>query len=154
MPTPYERIYANILPKFKSYDIPMMDPDEVKEMLRDYLTPATVKFYVCKKDLSDRDDSLEQFNEELSDTEVDIIGNYLVLEYIDSNYIRVPTVLKATLSSSDFNAFSPANLLDKMILMHTTFLSENETLLSRYSWMNKWEELQKKREAGASSWIV
>ena len=64
-----------------------------------------------------------------------ILSNYLLLEYIDSTYIRTPTLLKVNLSSSDFNAFSPANMLDKLMAMHKTYLSENETLLSRYAWM-------------------
>lgn len=136
MPTPYEKIYANILPKFRSYEIPIMTEAEVKDCLHDYLIPAAAKFHVCHKDLNDRDDDLEQFNVELSDIEIEIISNYALLDYLDSTYIRTPTLLKVNLSSSDFNAFSPANMLDKLMAMHETYLSENETLLSRYAWMN------------------
>lgn len=135
MPTPYERLYENLLPKFRSYEIPIMTEEEVKEYLHDYLIPAIARFHVCRKDLSDRDDVEEHFNVELSDTEIEILSNYLLLEYIDSTYIRTPTLLKVNLSSSDFNAFSPANMLDKLMAMHKTYLSENETLLSRYAWM-------------------
>lgn len=135
MPTPYEKLYENLLPKFRSYEIPIMTEEEVKEYLHDYLIPAIARFHVCRKDLSDRDDVEEHFNIELSDTEIEILSNYLLLEYIDSTYIRTPTLLKVNLSSSDFNAFSPANMLDKLMAMHKTYLSENETLLSRYAWM-------------------
>lgn len=135
MPTPYEKIYENLLPKFRSYDIPMMDTAEVKEYLHDFLVPAVTRFHVCRKDLSDRNDLLERFNCELSDTEIEILSNYALLEYIDSTYIRTPTLLKASLSSKDFNAFSPGNMLGKLMEMHKTYLSENETLLSRYAWM-------------------
>ena len=112
-----------------------MDTDEVKDYLHDYLVPAISKFHVCRKDLTDRNDLLERFNVELSDIEIEIISNYALLEYIDSTYVRTPTLLKASLSSTDFNAFSPANFLDKLMLMHKTYLSENETLLTRYAWM-------------------
>lgn len=135
MPTPYEKIYENLLPKFRSYEIPIMTEEEVKEHLHDYLVPAIARFHVCRKDLNDRDDILERFNSELSDTEIEILSNYALLEYIDSTYIRTPTLLKVNLSSSDFNAFSPANLLDKLMAMHETYLRENDTLLSRYAWM-------------------
>ena len=37
MSTPYEKIYENLLPKFRSYEIPMMTVEEVKENLHDYL---------------------------------------------------------------------------------------------------------------------
>jgi len=135
MPTPYEKLYENLLPKFKSYEIPLMTVDEVKEYLHDYLIPAIARFHVCRKNLNDRDDILERFNIELSDIEIEILSNYLLLEYIDSTYVRTPTLLKVNLSSSDFNAFSPANMLDKLMAMHKTYLYENETLVSRYAWM-------------------
>ena len=134
MSTPYEKVYENLLPKFRSYEIPMMTSDEVREYLHDYLIPATTKFHVCRKDLSDRNDILQRFNTDLSDIEIEILSNYTLLEYIDSTYIREPSLLKVTLSSKDFNAFSSANMLDKLMNMRKTYLAENETLVSRYAW--------------------
>jgi len=134
MATPYSSLYDSVLPKFKDFDIPIMTVEEVYEMLHDYLRPAIVSFHICKKDLSDRNDESQQFNVDLNDSEVEILSNYMLLSYLDSNYIRVPTILKANLSSKDFNAFSPANFLDKLLLMHKTYLEENETLISRYAW--------------------
>ena len=135
MATPYEKLYENLLPKFRSYEIPLMSVEEVKDYLHDYLIPAISRFHVCRKDLTDRDDVLQQFNIELSDTEIEILSNYLLIEYIDSEYIRVPSLLKVQLPSSDFKVFSPANFLDKLMAMHKTYVKENETLLSRYAWM-------------------
>ena len=135
MATPYEKLYENLLPKFRSYEIPLMSTEEVKDYLHDYLIPATSRFHVCRKNLNDRDDILQRFNVELSDIELEILSNYLLIEYIDSTYIRVPTLLKVSLPSSDFKVFSPANFLDKLMAMHKTYVTENETLLSRYAWM-------------------
>ena len=69
MPTPYSKLYANLLPKFKSYEIPLMTLEEVEDELHDYLAPAISRFHVCRTDLSDRDDDECQFNSELSDME-------------------------------------------------------------------------------------
>lgn len=135
MATSYEKLYENLLPKFRSYEIPLMTTEEVKDYLHDYLIPAISRFHVCRKDLRDRDDILQRFNVELSDIEIEILSNYLLIEYIDSEYIRVPSLLKVQLPSSDFKAFSPANFLEKLMNMHKTYVSENETLLSRYAWM-------------------
>lgn len=134
--TPYNKLYANLLPKFKNYDIPLMSIEEIEDMLKDYLVPAITRFHVCLKDLSDRNDDERVFNIDLDDNEIEILSNYMLIEFIDSNYIRVPSILKATLSSTDFNAFSPANLLSKLLDMRNTYLNENETLLSRYAWLN------------------
>lgn len=135
MATPYEKLYENLLPKFRSYEIPLMTTEEVKDYLHDYLIPATSRFHVCRKDLTDRDDILQRFNVELNDVEIEILSNYLLIEYIDSEYIRVPSLLKVQLPSNDFKVFSPANFLDKLMAMHKTYVTENETLLSRYAWM-------------------
>lgn len=135
MPTHYEKLYENLLPKFRSYEIPLMTTEEVKDYLHDFLIPAISRFHVCRKNLNDRDDILQRFNVELSDIEIEILSNYLLLEYIDSEYIRVPTLLKVSLPSTDFRAFSSANMLEKLMNMHKQYLSENETLLSRYAWM-------------------
>ena len=135
MPTPYEKIYENLLPKFRDYDIPFMSIDEVKDYLYDFLIPAISRFHVCRKNLNNRDDDSETFNCELSDVEIEILSNYALIEYVDSTYVRTPTLLKASLSSSDFNSYSPANMLDKLMAMRNKYTSENETLLSRYAWM-------------------
>ena len=135
MATPYEKLYENLLPKFRSYEIPLMSTEEVKDYLHDFLIPAVSRFHVCRKDLNDRNDILQRFNADLSDIEIEILSNYLLIEYIDSEYIRVPSLLKVQLPSSDFKVFSPANFLDKLMAMHKTYVTENETLLSRYAWM-------------------
>lgn len=135
MATSYEKIYENLLPKFRSYEIPLMSTEEVKDYLHDFLIPAIARFHVCRKDLTDRDDIVQRFNVDLSDIEIEILSNYLLIEYIDSEYIRTPSLLKVQLPSSDFKVFSPANFLDKLMAMHKTYKTENETLLSRYAWM-------------------
>ena len=135
MATSYEKLYENLLPKFRSYEIPLMSTEEVKDYLHDFLIPAVSRFHVCRKNLNDRDDILQRFNIDLSDIEIEILSNYLLIEYIDSEYIRVPSLLKISLPSSDFKAFSKANMVEKLVAMRTRYLIENETLLSRYAWM-------------------
>lgn len=134
MATPYEKLYENLLAKFRSYEIPLMTVEEVKDYLYDFLVPAISRFHVCRKDLNDRDDIIQRFNVELSDVEIEILSNYMLIEYIDSEYVRTPSLLKIQLPSTDWKAYSPANFLDKLISMHKTYLSENETLLARYAW--------------------
>ena len=147
MATSYEKIYENLLPKFRSYEIPLMSTEEVKDYLHDYLIAAISRFHVCRKDLNDRNDIIQRFNVDLSDIEIEILTNYLLIELLDSEYIRVPSLLKISLPSSDFKAFSKANLVEKLMNMHKTYVSENETLLTRYAWMGA-KELGVKLGAG------
>jgi hypothetical protein len=94
-----------------------------------------VSFGTCRKDLSARDDDAGEFEAELSDAEVEILSNYLMIGFIDGNYMRIPTLLKMNLSSRDFNTYSNANHLDKLMAMHDKARMDNETLESRYSWI-------------------
>lgn len=112
-----------------------LEEQDIYAVLSDYIRPAIVSFRICKVDLADRDEN--GFHITLNDTEIEILSNYMVINYLDSNYIRVPLALKQTLSSKDFNAFSPANQLDKLITVRNKYLSDNETLLSRYSWIKR-----------------
>lgn len=132
--TSYEDIYDIILSRFKDYDIVLMNEDEVADTLHDYLVSGISKFKICRVNLSDRDDDAETFNVKLSDEEKEILALYALLEYLDSTYIRTPNLLKVNLSSTDFNSYSPANMLDKLNDMHDMFRKEIDTLLSRYSW--------------------
>ena len=143
MPTPYEKVYESFLPKLRSYEIPAMTEDEVKDYLHDYLVSAITRFHVCRKDLNDRDDILQRFNSDLSCVEIDILSSYMLLEYVDATYVRVPTLLKANLSSSDFNAFSSANLLSKITESQNSLLKETEAKVSRYSWMGQRDDESK-----------
>lgn len=137
MHTPYEKLYENLLPKFISFKIPMMSIDEVKDYLHDYFIPAISRFHVCRKDLNDRNDVLQRFNVELDTNEIEILSNYMLLEYIDSTYVRTPTLLQVSLPSTDFHAFSPGNFLGNLMAMRDKYRAENETLLSRYAWMGE-----------------
>ena len=147
MPTLYEKLYENLLPKFRSYEIPLMSTEEVKDYLHDFLIPAISRFHVCRKDLNDRDDILQRFNIELSDIEIEILSNYLLIEYINSEYIRTPTLLKSQMPSNDFKVFSPGNFLDKLLAMNEVYVKENETLITRYAWLGA-KELGIKLGAG------
>ncbi len=135
MGTPYTVLYDSVLSKIKDYDFLKLEQQDIYCILADYIRPAIVSFRICKVDLSNRNE--EGFNIVLNDTEIEILSNYMVINYLDSNYIRVPLALKQTLSSKDFNAFSPANQLDKMMAVRNKYLADNETLLSRYSWIKR-----------------
>lgn len=135
MGTPFTELYESVLSKIRDYDFLNLEESEIYEVLSDYLRPAIASFRGCRQDLSQR--NKKRFQCTLTDTEIEILANYMVIAYLDSNYIRVPLALKQTLSSKDFNAFSPANHLEKMMAMREKYRKDNETLLSRYRWIER-----------------
>lgn len=132
--TSYEQIYEACLPKFQNFDIPLMDESTVKGFLHDFLVPAIAKFHVCRTDLADRDEENQCFNQDLTDTEIEILSNYMVIGYTDSEYIQTPTLLKLHLTSTDFHALKAETMLNRLMEMHDYYIRENDTWLSRYAW--------------------
>lgn len=135
--TPYTDLYASVLSKIRDYDFVKLDEEHIYEVLSDYVRPAIVSFRGCKQDLSDRDDDAGEFNIDLTDTEIEILANYMVICYLDSNYIRVPLALKQALPSKDFHAFSPANHLNAVVAARERYRKDNETLLVRYRYIQR-----------------
>lgn len=135
MGTPFTELYESVLSKIRDYDFLNLNEEEIHQVLSDYLRPAIASFRGCKQDLSQRNKT--RFKCKLTDIEIEILSNYMVIAYIDSNYIRVPLALKQALSSKDFNAFSPANQLSKLIEMREMYRKDTETLLSRYRWIKR-----------------
>jgi len=145
MGTKYSVLYLSVLSKLKDYDLAKESENNIYEILSDYLRPAIVAFHNCKTDLTIRDTDLINggFNEELSDEEVEILSNFMTINYIDANYLKVPNLLKANLSSVDYRAFSPANQIDKLNDLHKICISDNETLMARYSLIKLQEKMNK-----------
>jgi len=147
MATLFKEIYNRTLPKLTEYDFLNMDESEVYSMLSDYLTPAISQFqyHIHEKDLYDMDIDLKQFNFDLTVYEIDILSNFLLIEFIDANYVRVPTLMKNTLISKDFKTYSPERHLERLMSMQALTQQRTETLLSRYSWGIKIRETKPTR---------
>lgn len=134
MGTEYRTLYDGVLAKIKDYDFFKLSESEVYGILQDYIRPAIVRFQSCKKNLALRDE--DGFEEELSDVEIEILCNFMVVEYLDSNYIRSQAAMKQVLSNKDFNTYSPANLLDKTMAVRSSFLAEARQLMRDYSYQD------------------
>ena len=85
-------------------------------------------FQSCSQDLDDRDDIMKEFNYSLSPSNFNTLVNYMCIEYIDSNYLRTTSNLKARLSSSDFKSLNLQQQLSKVMELRSMLKSENDQL--------------------------
>ena len=92
------------------------------------MRPAIVAFQSATQDLSDRDDELAEFNFKLTDVTFVILVNYMIIEWLTSNYILTSNALKSRLSSSDFHSLNLHNQLNKAIELRDELKSENDQL--------------------------
>ena len=126
--TTYRELADAVFLKIRDYSFCEMSEDIAYEIVIGYMRPAIVAFQSAKQDLSDRDDTLQEFNCVLSDETFVLLVNYMVLEWLDSNYIRTSAALKSRLSSSDFHSLNLDRQLAKAMELHNTLKSENDQL--------------------------
>ena len=107
MATPYETIYNRALNKLEDPQLLMMPEEDLEEMLHGYLLSAIAKHRKCEHDLSDRDEELKQFNSDLSDLEIEILGILMLREWISQRLHSVTTVLQ-TFSGKETTFYSQA----------------------------------------------
>lgn len=113
-----------------------MDENTAYQIVIEYIRPAIVKFQSCKQDLSDRDDNLAQFNFVLTDDTFEILVNYMVIEWLTSNYILTWDALKSSLTSSDFKKIDTKDMLTKTMELRKTLMDENNQLGINKSYRN------------------
>jgi hypothetical protein len=77
-------------------------------------------------------DDVGQFNETLDNEEQWILAHGMILSW-QSSRLNHQKLLKDRLTSKDFKSFSPAMLLDKMILLRQQSLTEMRRLTVSYS---------------------
>ena len=80
--TSYETIYEKFLQKITDYKILELEDKDVMMMLNGWMTSAIAKFRTCSSDLSNRDDVLMQFNDQLTDLEIEILSILMVSEWL------------------------------------------------------------------------
>lgn len=126
--TIYRELADAVFNKIKDVDFAGMDEETAYQIVVGYMRPAIVAFQSAKQDLSDRDDGLGQFNFVLSDETFIILVNYMVIEWLDANYIMTSTALKSRLSTADFHSLQLPNMLGKAMELRSMLKAENDRL--------------------------
>lgn len=133
MATPFNSIYERFYNKISDYSFLNLQQSELEEILEKYLLSSLVKFKKCKKNLSNRDHNLKQFNEDLTDEEQEILATLLCIEYLTSQLIT-SDLLKPKLGTRDWNLYSQANHIKEIRAIRDTIKTEANQMMIRYSY--------------------
>lgn len=134
--TQYQELVDIFFNKIKDYDLANMDENIATEIAIGYIDSACSQFQSCTQDLDNRDDELGQFGTKLSNTNKQMLVNYMCIEFLDSNFLRVSQALKSRLSTSDFHSLQNSQQLAKVIELRTMLKSENDQLAINKSYRN------------------
>ena len=132
MSTSFDVIHNRFLPKISDYLLVNMESEDAVKLLDKYLFGALPNFKQCSK-LFSRDDVTREFNEELTDEEVEILANLMVLEWLKPIINNVDE-LRNRFSTKDYQFFSPANMIDKLVQLRKDTRKENSRLIVSYTY--------------------
>ena len=112
MNTTFTDVFNMFLSRITDYSILTLNEDEINEEFNLLMKKALAKFKT-KKNLKP-DYELGEFNRELDEMEILIISLAMVSEWLQPKILSI-TLLKNQLSMKDFQQFSNANQLDKLM---------------------------------------
>lgn len=86
---------------------------EMDELLEIFLSRSMIYFKSCQVDLNDIDDTLKQFNNDLSNEEQFILAEGIRLIWLERKLFKEEN-LRNKVTTKDYNSFSGGNLIDKL----------------------------------------
>lgn len=135
MATPYSIIYNAFVFKVEAYKLLGLLTEERERILNIYLTAVCRKIQKKCSDyvnLSDRDDTLEEFANDIDEEMVDIIAECMVTEWLKPKMYS-DELLESRLNSKDFTEFSPAKLIEQTRYVYTMSVDASNALINNYT---------------------
>lgn len=126
--TTYKELADLVFRKIKDRQFCELSEETAYDIVIGYLRSAIVNFQSCKQDLSQRDDELGQFNFSLSDDTFVLLCNYMIIEWLTSEFILTRESLKARLSTADYHKIDTKDMLTKSKELRKELMAENDQL--------------------------
>ncbi len=129
--TTYRELADKFFDKIKDHKFLELASSTAYAVAYSYIPKACTLYQSCTCNLEDRDkdiDGLGGFNASLSDTDIEILSNYMVIAWLDSEYICTPMALKPRLSPSDFKSLNLPQSLGKAMELRSMLKKENDQL--------------------------
>jgi len=135
MATPFSIVNKKFLNKITDYQLLSIPTENLESILFDFMESAIARFRNCKQKLKDYDDTLKQFNNDISLEEIEILVVWMLYAYHDQNIMRIE-LLRQSLSSKDFVQYSQANHLTSLIELRDKLYEDAQRLMKYYSYDN------------------
>ncbi len=135
MSTPYSKIDNMFLSDISDDTLLDYVEEERSEILNNLRVKAITRFKACKKDLTDRDDEIQQFNEVLTDEECLIIATIMRRFWLNDKIYNLE-LIKQRMSTKDWKQTSQAEHLLRMTVLKQDLENEISRMIVDYTIYN------------------
>ena len=135
MATPYEKIYNRFGQKITDFNLVEVDDYSLEEMLQGWLNSSIIRIRRCKSNLSLRDDEIQEFAEDLSDLEIELLAMGMVIAWTDQYLNSTENVLQF-IGGKEEKYYSQANHIAELRALRTDTLLEMNRLHNYYTYTN------------------
>lgn len=134
MATPFSDVFKRAVYRFKDYDYLRLSDDQVHEVMAAFLNAAIADFApVCLVDLYDIDETLAQFNNDLSMEVQEILALGIAYHWTSARILD-QELLRNSMSTKDYTYFSPANLLRESQTLRDSLRKEYRDRITQYTY--------------------
>lgn len=141
MNTRYTDLADDLFNRIKDYNIAALPQDVAYSIVTDYISPACLKFASCTQDLNDRNETIQEFNFTLTPDNRNLLVSYMIVEWIDREFVQTPSALKSRLTTTDFHALKLDTMLNRVLDVRNTILSETTQLATNKSFSPEFSQL-------------
>ncbi len=135
MATPYEVIYKRFLQKITDFNISEIDDFTLDEMLDGWLKSAIVRTRVCDSNLSKRDDDIQEFEDDLSDVEIELLALGMTKSWLDQ-YLNSTELTLMMIGGKEEKYYSQAAHIKELRDLRNDITSEMQKLHNYHTYTN------------------
>lgn len=135
MATPYEKVYNRFFQKITDFNLTEIDDYTLDEMLKGWLASAIVNARKREHDLSLRDDEVQEFNEDLSDLEIELLALGMKLAWLDQ-YLNSTEYVLQFIGGKEEKYYSQASHLSELRGLRADTVLEMQKLHNYNTYIN------------------
>lgn len=134
MSTPYSKIKKRYLRKITDYKLSFFTDAQKDEIILELLDSACGEFErLCKHDLNNRDDNVEEFIEDLTSNEITILSELMVNEWLKP-FANSEDLLVKHMTTRDYAEYANSNQMNSVSSIATKSEIKCDKLLKNYSY--------------------
>lgn len=135
MATPYEKIYNRFSQKITDFNLTEVDDYSLDEMLQSWLNSSIVRIRKCQHDLSKRDDEIQEFEEDLSDLEIELLAMGMVDSWV-SQYLQSTELVSQFIGGKEEKFYAQSSHIAELRAVKEQNILEMNRLHNYFTYTN------------------